>query len=55
MTPERFEAVKQVLMAVIALPPDERSAALDRECAGDPALRDEVASSLARALAAYRS
>ena len=43
MTPERFEAVKQVLMAVIALPPDERSAALDRECAGDPALRDEVA------------
>ncbi|HET9705430.1 MAG TPA: serine/threonine-protein kinase [Vicinamibacterales bacterium] len=43
MTPERFEAVKRVLMAVIALPPDERSGGLDRECAGDPALRDEVA------------
>ena len=43
MTPERFEAVKRVLMAIIALPPDEQSSGLDRECAGDPALRDEVA------------
>jgi serine/threonine protein kinase/tetratricopeptide (TPR) repeat protein len=43
MTPERFEAVKRVLMTVIALPPGERSDRLDRECAGDAALRDEVA------------
>ena len=43
MTPERFESVKRVLMAVIALPPDEQSGWLDRECAGDPALRAEVA------------
>ena len=46
MTPERFEAVKRVLMAVMALPPDERRGYLDRECAGDAALRDEVAALL---------
>jgi tetratricopeptide (TPR) repeat protein len=43
MTPERFEAVKRVFMAVMALPAEERSGCLDRECAGDPALREEVA------------
>jgi tetratricopeptide (TPR) repeat protein/class 3 adenylate cyclase len=45
--PESWAQVEQLLWAAVELPPDERVAFLDRSCAGDPALRDEVESLLA--------
>jgi serine/threonine protein kinase/tetratricopeptide (TPR) repeat protein len=44
MDRERFEAVKRLLIALEDIPPPERSAYLDRACAGDAALREDVES-----------
>ncbi|HKU27675.1 MAG TPA: hypothetical protein VJQ54_19550, partial [Candidatus Sulfotelmatobacter sp.] len=46
MTRERWEQVKDVLDQVLAVAPEERSAFLDRACASDKALRQEVQSLL---------
>jgi serine/threonine-protein kinase len=49
MTPERWQRVEQVLQAALAREPAEREALLEQECAGDPALREEVESLIASA------
>jgi serine/threonine-protein kinase len=46
MTPERWQQVERVCQAALDLPPGERPAFLDRECAGDAELRREVESLL---------
>jgi len=47
MDAARYARVQEVFLAVYALPSSEQAAALDRACAGDAALRDEVTSLLA--------
>ena len=47
MVASRYRRVKEIFLAVHALPPTEQSAALEKECAGDAVLRKEVASLLA--------
>jgi serine/threonine protein kinase/predicted negative regulator of RcsB-dependent stress response len=47
MTPERWQQVKMIFNAVLEQAPDRRAAFLDEACAGDEALRREVASLLA--------
>ena len=42
MTPERWQQVKDVLATALEMPPAERAAYLDRNCAGDAPLRHEV-------------
>jgi serine/threonine-protein kinase len=42
MTPESWQQVGRLFAAAQDLPRDERTAFLDRECAGDPALRAEL-------------
>src|SRR6185436_19865928 len=49
MTPERWRQIEQLLQAALECEPAERDALLERECATDPALRDEVESLLASA------
>jgi tetratricopeptide (TPR) repeat protein len=44
VTPERFETIKRLVLAAEDIPEPEREAWIDRECGGDAALRDEVAS-----------
>jgi serine/threonine protein kinase/tetratricopeptide (TPR) repeat protein len=44
MTPERWAQIKDVLHAVLELEPAKRPDYLDRACANDPALRQEVES-----------
>ena len=51
MTPERWQRIEQVLEAALERGGAERTALLDRECAGDPGLREEVESLLASAAA----
>jgi len=46
MTPERWQQVEQLLQAALECDPIERAALLDRECATDPDLREEVESLL---------
>jgi tetratricopeptide (TPR) repeat protein len=46
MDPERFEVVKRLLIALEDVPAGERTAYLDRACAGDASLRQEVDSLL---------
>jgi serine/threonine protein kinase/Tol biopolymer transport system component len=46
MTPERWRAIREVLLGALELAPPERSAYLDRACATDQALRREVESLL---------
>jgi Tol biopolymer transport system component len=52
MTPERFAEVERICQAALGLPAAHRAAYLDEACAGDAALRAEVASLLAGASAA---
>ncbi len=40
--PETADRIESLFAAAVALPPEERGAYLERECAGDPALRDRV-------------
>lgn len=47
MDAARYARVMEIFLAVHALPPPERAAALDNSCAGDVALKEEVASLLA--------
>ncbi len=47
MTPEQWERIKEIFEAALGRPPDERSAYIEQACAGDHALRQEVASLLA--------
>jgi eukaryotic-like serine/threonine-protein kinase len=47
MTPERWQQIKAVLDRALELAPGERSAFLDRACARDPSLRNEVEELLA--------
>jgi len=42
MTPERWQHVKQVLANILELAPAERAACLDRSCAADASLRDDI-------------
>src|SRR5579872_804964 len=42
MTPERWQQIKAVLAGTLEESPDNRSAYLDRSCAGDEDLRHEV-------------
>src|SRR5919199_894509 len=48
MTPERRKLVNRIFEAAVERPPSERSAYLDGACAGDPSLRAEVESLIAR-------
>ena len=47
MTPERWQRVKPLLQSALEHDPDERSAFLASECAGDEGLRREVESLIA--------
>jgi eukaryotic-like serine/threonine-protein kinase len=49
MTPERWQQVEQLLQAALECEAAERAALLDRECATDPDLREEVESLLSSA------
>src|SRR5947209_5717285 len=49
MTPERLKRINRIFEAAVGRAPAERSAYLDGACAGDPALRREVESLIARA------
>jgi eukaryotic-like serine/threonine-protein kinase len=42
MTPERWQQMKEVLATALDLAPAERTAYLDKRCAGDGSLRDDV-------------
>lgn len=42
MTPERWRRIEALFEAVLERPPEQREAFLDRACAGDPALHEEV-------------
>ena len=48
----RFARIRALILDALERPPGERAAFLDHACAGDPALRDEVASLLAQEEAA---
>jgi len=48
MTPERWQQIKRVLEVALALDGPERNAYLDKTCAGDTELRQEVDSLLDR-------
>ena len=47
MTPERHAEIKEVFLAALSDPPDQRAAFLDRRCGDDQELRSEVESLLA--------
>lgn len=47
MTPERWQQVERIYQEAAARPPADRIAFLDRQCAGDAALRAEVERMLA--------
>ena len=47
MTPEEWARVRDIFDSALAQNADDRDAFLERECAGNPGLRDEVASLLA--------
>lgn len=49
MTPERWQQIEHLLQAALEREPAERAALLERECAGDTDLREEVESLLASA------
>ncbi len=49
MTPERWQQIEHLLQAALERAPAERAALLERECAGDTDLREEVESLLASA------
>ena len=40
--PETADRIESLFAAAVALPPEERGAYLERECSGDPALRDRL-------------
>src|SRR5258708_1671406 len=42
MTPETWERVKEIFESALEAPSQDRPAFLDRACAGDSALREEV-------------
>ncbi|UCF32716.1 MAG: serine/threonine protein kinase, partial [Phycisphaerales bacterium] len=42
MTPERHALIKEIFLAAVSSPPDERPAVLDRQCGDDHDLRKEV-------------
>ncbi len=44
MNPERWQQVKNLFQSALECPPEERAAFLDKVCAGDSALRNEVES-----------
>ena len=46
MRPERWQRIKELFESALEREPDKRAAFLDRECAGDEALRSEVESLL---------
>jgi eukaryotic-like serine/threonine-protein kinase len=46
MRPEQWQQVREILASAIALPEAERAAYLDKSCAADPELRNEVESLL---------
>jgi serine/threonine protein kinase/class 3 adenylate cyclase/tetratricopeptide (TPR) repeat protein len=52
MTPERIKLINRIFEAAVGRAPAERSAYLDGACAGDPGLRAEVESLIARRSAA---
>src|ERR1043166_4749826 len=47
MTPDRWQQINELFMAVVELEPDERTAFLDKSCSGDQMLRMEIESLLA--------
>src|SRR6516162_2428616 len=42
MTPERWQEIRELLHAAMQLSVAERSMFLDRQCSGDPSLKEEV-------------
>jgi eukaryotic-like serine/threonine-protein kinase len=42
MTPERWQQIRDLLERAMELAPAQRAALLDRSCASDPSLRQEV-------------
>ncbi len=49
MTPERWQQIEHLLQAALECEPAERAVLLERECAGDRGLREEVESLIASA------
>ena len=48
MTPERWDQISEIFSAILELHPSEREAYLDKTCADDTELRNEVEGLLAR-------
>jgi len=48
MTPERHALIREIFLAAVSSPPDERPAVLDRRCGDDQELRTEVERLIAR-------
>src|SRR5262245_13635394 len=42
MTPERWQQIEKLLQAALERDPSQRASFLERECAGDQELREEV-------------
>src|SRR6266567_6981816 len=55
MTPERWRQIEHLLQTALEREPAERAMLLERECAGDPGLREEVESLIASAQPAQSS
>jgi serine/threonine protein kinase/TolB-like protein/Flp pilus assembly protein TadD len=53
MTPERWQQIEHLLQAALECEPAARAALLERKCAGDPGLRQEVESLLASEQSAH--
>jgi len=52
MQADQWKKVEELFQAAITLPPEKRSAFLERACSGDPGLRTEVESLLNHDLSA---
>lgn len=42
MTPKRYERLREVFLSIYDLPVNKREAAIERQCADDPSMKDEI-------------